>query len=61
MRYLGEDKPPYTRHPQPTPVERGSAVLQWTVVVLLLAFVGAVLVTPSMAGKHVDAPAYVSD
>jgi hypothetical protein len=61
MRYLGDEKPPYTLAAQPAAVERGSAVLQWTVVVLLLAFVGAVLVTPSMAGKHVDAPAYVSD
>jgi len=61
MRYLGEDHPPYTRPPLPAAVERGSAVLQWAVVVLMLAFIGAVLVTPSLAGKHVDAPAYVSD
>jgi hypothetical protein len=46
---------------EPARMERGSAVLRWVVVVLLLGFVGLVLVTPTVGGKHGEMPAYATD
>ena len=47
--------------PERLEMERGSVILQWLVVALLLGFVGLALLTPHTDGHRQETPAYAPD